>query len=237
MTYQAARRSYQVEVMDDLQSSGPVINQTLRELEIINRLLGGNPITIQGVQALLAKRKLTTQPITIADLGCGGGDILKLVARWGRKHNIPMQLTGIDANPHITAYAQQNCTAFPEIKFEAVNVFAPEFQQQQYDIILATLFTHHFTDDELVGLLHAWKKQARIGFVINDLHRHWFAYHSIKWLTQGFSRSPMVKNDAPLSVARSFLKSEWQHILKAAGITRYHLHWRWAFRWSLVVPS
>jgi 2-polyprenyl-3-methyl-5-hydroxy-6-metoxy-1,4-benzoquinol methylase len=232
-----AHRSYQEEVMDDLNSSGSVIDQTLRELEIINRLLGGNAITIDGIKILLQQHVKGNSPITIADLGCGGGDILKLIARWGRKQGIPMKLTGIDANPNITAYATKNCNAYPEITFQSVNIFSEEFQKQPFDIIVATLFTHHFADDELVALLTSWKKQARIGFVINDLHRHWFAYYSIKWITRVFSKSPMVKNDAPLSVARAFLKSEWQRMLGEADIKGYSLRWRWAFRLSLVVPS
>lgn len=237
MAFSLAQRSYQEEVMDDLQSSGPVIDQTLRELEVINRLLGGNPITINGIKTLLQHRPKSSDPITIADLGCGGGDILKLIALWGRKNRIPMKLTGIDANPNIAAYAIKNCKDFPEITFQPLNIFSEEFQHQQYHIIVATLFTHHFTDQQLVTLLKSWKKQALIGFVINDLHRHWFAYHSIKWLTRSFSKSPMVKNDAPLSVARSFLKSEWQQMLSKAGVTNYTLQWRWAFRWSLIVPA
>ena len=221
--------------MDDLQHEGDIIDKTLRELEIINRLLGGNQVTINGINKLLTSKPNRT--ITIADLGCGGGDILKLVARWGRKKNIRLEMTGIDANRNIVAYAEKNTIAYPEIKYEAVNIFSEEFRKQQFDIVLATLFTHHFTNEELIDLFKSLAKQARIGIVINDLHRHWFAFHSIKWLTYFFSKSYMVKADGPLSVLRAFHKDELISILNKAGITNYTLRWRWAFRWELIIST
>ncbi len=229
-------RSTAIEIMDDLQCSGEVVDQTLRELEIINRLLGGNQVTINGVSRLL-KNSTTKEVIKVADLGCGGGDILKLVANWGRKNNRPLHLTGIDANPNIIDYAAKHSRDYPEINYKAVNIFSDEFKKESNDIVLATLFTHHFTNEELIHLLQQLKKQTLIGIVINDLHRHWFAYYSIKWLTQLFSRSAMVKIDAPLSVLRGFKKQELVDILKQARIDNYTLQWKWAFRWELIIDT
>jgi hypothetical protein len=116
-------------------------------------------------------------------------------------------------------------------------VFDPSLLQEQFDIITATLFLHHFKEEELIQLLKTWKQQARLGIVINDLHRHPFAYYSIKALTSLFSRSAMVKFDAPLSVLRGFTRDEWLFLLKNAGISKYTLRWRWAFRWQIIIPS
>ncbi len=231
-----AQRSHDIEIMDDLHCAGEVIDQTLRELEIINRLLGGNYVTISGVKALL-KNRSSKEVITIADLGCGGGDILKLVAHWGRENSLPMQLTGIDANPNIIAFARANSHQFPEINYHTINIFTEEFRAKKFDLILATLFTHHFTEEELVSVFSSLHRQAQIGIVINDIHRHWFAFHSIRVLTRLFSKSKMVKYDAPLSVLRAFKKSELQSILQKAGIESYQLKWKWAFRWQLIIPA
>ena len=231
-----SQRSTDIEIMDDLLCSGEVVHQTLRELEIINRLLGGNYVTISGVKALL-KNKPAKDMITVADLGCGGGDILKLVATWGRKNKLNLQLTGVDANPNIISFARKNSESFPEIEYQDVNIFSDEFREKKYDLILATLFTHHFNEEELISILDSAHRQAKIGIVINDIHRHWFAYHSIHMLTKIFSKSKMVKYDAPLSVLRSFKKVELQSILHKAGIKNYQLKWKWAFRWQLIIPS
>ena len=121
------------------------------------------------------------------------------------------------------------------INIETQDIFNEAFASQSYDVIHCCLFTHHFSSDELVSLFRQWKQQARFAIIINDLHRHFLAYHSIKWLTRLWSKSYMVQNDAPLSVARGFYKKELQDILRAAGLVNYQLTWKWAFRWQLVI--
>ena len=170
-------------------------------------------------------------------MGCGGGEILKLIALWARKRSIRVELIGIDANQHVIKYAKTHTLEFPEISFITSDVLASDPTLLQADIITATLFTHHFKDDDLTQLLQQAKKSALVGLVINDLHRHWFAYHSINLLTTLFSRSPMVKNDAGLSVLRAFKKRELTDILQAAGINKYSIKWRWAFRWQVIARN
>lgn len=223
--------------MDDLQCSGEVVDQTLRELEIINRWLGGNAVTINGLKKLTSEKAEDRDKITIADIGCGGGDILKEIVRWGKEKKLNLVLTGIDANPNIIEFAKKNTKGFNEINYEAQNVFSENFQKTNYDIIVATLFTHHFNNQELALLIRSMVQQSRIGVVINDLHRHWVAYHSIRLLTRWFSKSPMVQFDAPVSVLRSFHRADIISILKDAKIKNYSLKWKWAFRWQLIIPA
>lgn len=228
-------RSDKEEIMDDLECSGEVVYQTLRELEFINKWLGGNQVTLGGLDHLIPKKEFSDK-LTVADLGCGSGEMLKLV----HNHLNPpfdLQLLGIDANPHIISYAEKNCENINAISFKTANILDASFQQEKYDIIIATLFLHHFTNNQLIEIFHALRKQARIGIVVNDLHRHPLAYYSIKFLTNLFSKSAMVKYDAPLSVLRGFRKNELVEILREAGITNYSLRWRWAFRWQIIIPS
>jgi len=226
--------------MDEFTLGGEAMAQTLRELRFINKWLGGNAVTMQGLDILKdtiaeAKNQPSGDTITIADMGCGGGDMLILMAEWARKRQLSVRFTGVDANDYIIGYAQEHTAHFPEIAYSNANVFSPDFQQQPFDIVTCTLFCHHFTDEELIILFRSLKDQVRVGIVVNDLHRHWLAYHSIKWLTRWFSRSYLVKNDAKLSVQRSFRRADWERILHKAGIEKYQIVWRWAFRWRLVI--
>ena len=102
------------------------------------------------------------------------------------------------------------------------------------DIIFSSLFCHHFTDDELTLQLQWLKTNCQIGFFINDLHRNKLAYYAIQVLTRLFSKSYLVKNDAPLSVARGFLKTEWNSICERAGLEQYTVNWKWAFRHLII---
>jgi 2-polyprenyl-3-methyl-5-hydroxy-6-metoxy-1,4-benzoquinol methylase len=225
-------RSEEKELMDDLSAGGHVIDQTLHELDIINKFLGGNQITINGIKSLY--NGVFPDKFSIADLGCGSGEMLANVQRWALKNNIETNLMGIDANPNVIKYAKHKHGELG-IEFLARNIFEPLFAKRRFDVILATLFTHHFTNNQLVFLIQQWFQQVSTGIVINDLHRHALAYKSIAFLTKSFSKSNMVIEDAPLSVARGFLKNDWEEILEGAGIKNYTLRWRWAFRWELII--
>jgi 2-polyprenyl-3-methyl-5-hydroxy-6-metoxy-1,4-benzoquinol methylase len=228
-----SNRSNEVEIMDNLESSGEVVYQTLRELETINDLLGGNYVTIAGVARL--SESSTRHPVSLADLGCGSGDMLKRIRRWAQKKGIPLQLTGIDANPHIVSYARINTPPECEIEYEAIDIFSDEFKTKRFDIVAATLFFHHFTDEQLISFFSQLKQQVTEGIIINDIHRHWLAYYSIRWLTRLFSRSSMVKYDAPLSVLRAFKKHELTSILERSGFKNFTIKWMWAFRWQVII--
>lgn len=227
-------RSEETELMDDLDCDGEVVDQTLKELDVINRKLGGNFISIQGLKELSELTKGQNE-IRLIDIGCGGGDILIYMAEWARKKGINLKLIGIDANPNIIKYAEKHCQEYPEISFQALDIFSEEFKAISFDIVHSSLFTHHFKSEELISLFQSLSKQATTGMIINDLHRHWLAFYSIKLITRLFSRSEMVRNDASISVARGFKKSEIVGILKACGFRRYTLKWKWAFRWKVIV--
>ena len=201
-----------------------------RELHTINRLLGGYRITLKG----LARLTNGLDQLSILDVGCGGGDMLKVVAIWGQRNNIKLHLTGVDTSGAAIKYAQNNCIHFPEIEFLQADVFQHLGSGKKYDVIMNTLFMHHFSDEQIITLLRLMKSQATVGFLVNDLQRNKVAYHSIKWLTALFSRSYLVKHDAPVSVLRGFHEEEWWYLLSRALIATADISWEWAFRYLLI---
>jgi len=224
------------ELMDDLTLASDALRQNLDELETINTWLGGYAPVLNAL-GRLRPRFPTGRPLRLADLGSGGGDTLRHVARWARRHGVAVELVGIDANQFMLDYAAAKSRDYPEISYQQFDIFSPEFQAQRFDILTNSLFCHHFTDAELVPLLRQWQRQATLAVVINDLHRHALAYHSIKWLTRLLGGSYLVRHDAPLSVARAFRRADWEQLLRAAGIGQYELRWRWAFRWQVIILS
>jgi len=228
-----SNRSVEIEIMDDLNCTGDVLYQTLRELEVINKWLGGNSITLDAIEKLLASHSNAGE-VSIADLGCGGEDMLRLIDAWGKEKNLKMNLIGIDANPNIIEFAKRNQKDYPHIRFQTCNIFSEEFRNQKYDVVIGTLFYHHFSHEQLVHFFKQLKRQVAIGFIINDIHRHWLAYYSIKALTRAFSKSSMVKYDAPLSVLRAFKKQELLKIMDESFAENFSIRWKWAFRWQVI---
>lgn len=219
--------------MDSLQSFGPDWEQALRELNTINRLLGGYQLSLKALDKLLEGQKIP--PILrIADVGCGRGDMLLVLAKHLEKKGIQAELIGIDANPHILAAAKIHCAHVPQIRLECLNVFDEKISDLGVDIFCNTLFMHHFSDPQVIRLCRVFATHAGLGFFINDLHRHPLAYHSISLLTALFSQSKMVKHDARLSVLRSFKKKDWALFAKHIPLPGLQISWHWAFRWMVI---
>lgn len=226
-------RSHKEEIMDDFFCQGEVVDQTLREIHQINAYLGGDQLSLNALKTFV--RKYPQSNYDIVDLGCGGGDTLKLFARWMRKKHLGATFTGIDANAYIIEYAERNCRKYENINLISENVMGDQFRDRSFDIAHASLFLHHFQEEEIIELLRQLYDQVRIGIVINDLHRHWVSYLFTKHLITQWSKSEMVKYDAVVSVERSFHRDELEKYLKLAGIGKYTLKWKWAYRWELII--
>lgn len=225
------QRSYQKEFLDRDDIPFEDIKRNMQELDFINRHLGGHNITLDGIVLLLKDEMIFNSQLTVAEIGCGGGDNLRAIRNWAERIHLPVRLKGIDINPECIAYAQHQ-KRNRGIEF-ILSDYRNVFFEEKPDIIFSSLFCHHFTEEELVFMLQWMQEHSSLGFFINDLHRHWLAYYSIKFLTKLFSKSYLVKNDAPLSVQRGFKRKEWQQLFMEAGIADFHCQWRWAFRWLI----
>ncbi|HXS56189.1 MAG TPA: methyltransferase domain-containing protein [Hanamia sp.] len=220
------QRSLEKEILDRSDIPFQDIERNLKELEWINSHLGGHSITINGLTNLIGDRKI----ISVCEIGCGGGDNLNAIERYCKKNNVDASFTAIDINKDCIAYAKANLIT-QKVDFIVSDYSAVHFRTAKPDIIFSSLFCHHFSDDQLVQMLAWMNENASVGFFINDLHRHPLAYYFIRISSEIFSRSYLVKNDAPLSVLRGFRKIEWEQLLIKAGLKNASVKWRWAFRY------
>ena len=205
--------------------------QNLKELDRINFLLGGYAITFSALKKIMNKGKI----YTLVDIGCGGGDTLKRINIWRRSKGYHMNLYGIDLKSTCVDYALIN-KPDDQLKFICDDYRNVNKHLKVTDIIHACLFCHHLTEDEIVGLI-LFAQRNKCTLLINDLQRHPIAYYAIKILTNLFSNSYLVKNDAQLSVLRGFKKKEWLAIISKAGVTNYSITYKWAFRYEVIVYS
>ena len=219
-------RSLKKELLDAENIPFEDIALNMKELDFINTNLGGHAITVEGFKRLSGNRK----EISVCEIGCGGGDNLDAINNFCKRNQVICSFTGIDMNSECIAFAKEN-TQIKNVIFLISDYKKVFFNKEKPDIIFSSLFCHHFSEEELVEMLLWMKNNSNIGFFINDLHRHPVAYHFIKMATTLFSKSYLVKNDAPLSVLRGFRKSEWKELFRKAGIKSYSIKWQWAFRY------
>jgi 2-polyprenyl-3-methyl-5-hydroxy-6-metoxy-1,4-benzoquinol methylase len=227
-------RSYEKELLDADDIPFSDMLQILKELNVINTRLGGHRITRLGVD-FFTRDFVAPSSITIAEIGCGGGDNLNAIVSYMAKKGCKVKIIGIDLKEECIQYARQNAD-------ETATLICSDYRTVAWpdglpDIIFSSLFCHHFTDVQLKEQLGWLQANSKLGFFINDLHRHPIAYYSIMALTRLFSRSPIVKNDGPLSVRRAFIKEDWVKLLFDSGIKKHSIKWHWAFRYLICVHN
>ncbi|MGO4878193.1 methyltransferase domain-containing protein [Pedobacter psychrotolerans] len=229
-------RSNEPELMDDFALEGEILRDALDKIASINKLLGGNNVTLHGVKTLI-NHLHAQKEISILDVGCGNGDMLRTLADYGQKNNINFKLTGVDANAFTIKHAEGLSVAYENISYDCVDIFSDAFKTKDVDIILCTLTLHHFKDNEILALMHAFQQQAKLGVVINDLHRSKLAYYLFDAICFVFRLNDMSRKDGLVSILRGFKKTDLQRYSSTLKFKNFSIRWRWAFRYQWIIKS
>lgn len=234
ITINTKHRTNQPEIMDDFEMEGNVLSDALDKIAKINRLLGGNQLTLDGVKNIITQNP-TIDKITIVDIGCGNGDMLRILSNYACEKNLNFELIGIDANQFTVNYAKELSHHYPDIKYRCEDIFKKPFEILQYDIVLCTLTLHHFKDEEIITLMNLFNTKAKLGIIINDLHRSLISYRLFQVLCFVFNLNTMSKKDGLVSILRGFKKEELEKFSKILMLKNYTIAWKWAFRYQWII--
>ena len=227
MWFDIPTRSTRLEILDGDDFDQIDLRKNLREIELVNKRLGGHTSSCNLLKPLLAK--LGNQRLRIVDLGCGSGDTIRSFRKRWPQH----QYIGVDLNSTAIDMAQNADTSHADA-YLVENIFDMAITA---DIAHMAMVNHHFSFDQNVEIV---KKlvSSKIKFIlVNDLHRSYLALAGISLLTHVLPTSIMVKHDAPLSVRRAYSKLEWMQILDRAGVKKFTINWGWAFRYLIVIDN
>ena len=180
---------------------------------------------------------LKKQQITIVDVGCGNGDMLRNLAEFGIKNNFDLQLIGIDANNFTVNVARELSIQYPNISYCCRDVFDEVFVKLKYDIVLCTLTLHHFKDNEIFQLVSIFYTNATIGTVINDLQRSAISYRLFQVVCFVFRLNAMSSEDGLTSILRGFKKEELVQFSEKLNLKKYTIQWKWAFRYQWIIKK
>ncbi len=217
----------QPEMMDDFSIQDERIDLALRELRRINYFLGGNNGSKRSISKLISDN--SDKRISLLDAGSGASDVLDDLKKKYRS----VQVISLDRNKRVCTFIKKNSNLKPIVV--CADAFNLPFKEKSVDIIHSSLFLHHFDSPSLLKLLAGFNAVAKRGIIINDLRRSLRAFLGIKMLTALFSKSVLVKNDAPISVRKGFSKSELKNLLIKTNLQKYEIHKKWAFRWLVTV--
>ncbi|WP_333577456.1 methyltransferase domain-containing protein [Sphingobacterium sp.] len=230
------QRTSEHEIMDDFLLEGEELRTTLDKIAKINRFLGGNNITLNGVKKLLSTSD-KNETITIVDMGCGNGDMLRMLSDYGKRHHIKLSMLGIDANPYTINYAGDLSKDYTNISYLCADIFEENFEDVKYDIVLCTLTIHHFGDEEILRLLGSLVNVSKLGVVINDLQRSKMAYRLFQTIAVLFRLNRMTKVDGLVSILRGFKKEELIQFSNKLKLENYSIQWKWAFRYQWIISK
>jgi SAM-dependent methyltransferase len=209
--------------MDDPELDPAVYDRVLKDLSRVNRWT----LTARPTLSFLRRATRGLKRFRLLDVGFGQGDMLRSISRWARRRGLEAQLVGVDLNPNSVSGARASTP--PELAVDYVtgdyaDVAGP------FDLVISSLVAHHMTDDQLRRFLRFMEGEARVGWMVNDLHRHRLAHFGYPLLARTMGVHRIVREDGRLSIARGFRPAEWRAILKEAGIGGARIVRRFPFR-------
>jgi SAM-dependent methyltransferase len=171
--------------------------------------------------------------LTLLDIGCGYGDLLRGIRAWARKRGRPLRLIGIDLSGQVIDVTRAVTPLADDIDYHAADIFTFT-PLVSIDFVVTSLVTHHLPDEMVVRFLRWMETKAARGWVIYDLQRSIVPFYFIALAGPLLRLHPVVTYDGRISVARSLTRREWEARLAEAGIPRGAVDLRWfMFRFAI----
>lgn len=193
-----------------------VYERVLHDLARVNRWT----FTAWPALAFLGRAVGEVKRFRLLDVGFGDGDVLRAIARWARKRGIEAELVGVDLNEKSLKAARDATPSEFVKRYGAIDYRAGDYLDQAgpFDFIISSQVTHHMTDAQLLTFIRHMEAEARMGWLICDLHRHGFAHWGFPLLARLLGVHRIVREDGQLSIRRSFRPDDWCAILGQAGM-------------------
>jgi 2-polyprenyl-3-methyl-5-hydroxy-6-metoxy-1,4-benzoquinol methylase len=225
-----ASRSTAAERMDTDCADYADYQRCLRDLGRVNTVT----LTHRPTLAWLARQTVGLRSFSLLDVACGHGDALRRIRAWATSRGVAARLEGIDLNPWSTRAANEATPPGADIRYINGDVFAFD-PAEPYDFIISSQFTHHLTNKEIVRFIQWMETHAAHGWLIGDLHRHWFPYYGFELLARAALWHHFVRSDGRISIARSFTRQDWRQILSSAGLPdgAAEVEWHIPFRFCI----
>jgi SAM-dependent methyltransferase len=211
-----SQRSRETEWLDQANLDSEELRRVLRDLARFNgAMLGHLPV-------LRWLRKAVTSvaqngSLSLLDVGCGYGDLLRAIHSWAGRYGITIALRGVDINAHAVRGARDATDPSHAIDYQVADIFQLQ-STEPIDLIVSSLFAHHLTDDEIVDFVKWMERRASRGWLICDLQRHQVPHFFIGIAGRLSRLHPVVFRDGQISVRRALTRSEWEKRLCAARI-------------------
>lgn len=196
----------------------------LGDLAVVNRVTFTHRPTLRWLSRVTRGRK----EFSLLDVGYGHGDALRRIALWAGKRHKRAVLSGIDLDPSSELSARAATPDDMKIEFHTGDALTYQ-PAEKPDYIVSSLMAHHLQDAKVVEFIRWMERTARVGWFVNDLHRHWLAWYGFRALAAVARWHRFVGHDGAVSITRAFVRADWERYLAEAGTTA-DIEWLFPFR-------
>jgi ubiquinone/menaquinone biosynthesis C-methylase UbiE len=210
------QRSYELEHLDKGDYTAAEYEGCISELQLVNRWLGDARALRRTLLREVARANVPS--FSVLDVGAGSGELLRVIAGWAKENKRDAHLYGVELNARSALAISQESREYASIKGIRGDAFQLPFADAQFDYAICSLFTHHFTDQQVIKLLRELERVARRRLLVIDLHRHPLAYFFYTTVGRLFLHNRLLREDGALSILRSFKPDELNQLARAAGL-------------------
>lgn len=208
-----ARAADAVELMDLPDCDLDALNRTYAQFRLVNAAVSAwRTIYTRELRAQLASSGRTC---SLLDIGSGGGDIARSLARWARRDGLRLHVTAADPDPRAHRFA----SAEPASGVTYRQAASGELVEagERFDVVVSNHLLHHLDGAGLLQLLQDSEELCRIKAVHNDIERSTAAYllYSAGTLPLLRSRS-FLRPDGLTSIRRSYTQEELSAVVPAS---------------------
>ena len=212
-----SRRSPDTELMDTEPVGAEDFRRCLADLATVNRVTLAHRPTLTFLSRATRRRPPGPLGTSVLDVAYGHGDMTRAIRRWADRRGLAVALSGVDLNPHSATAARAATPDAMRIDYRTGDVFGFD-PDPRPDYVVSSLFTHHLGDADVVRFLQWMERTARLGWFVNDLHRHRLPYEGFRILSRAMRWHRFVQHDGPVSITRAFVPADWDRLLAEAGI-------------------
>jgi 2-polyprenyl-3-methyl-5-hydroxy-6-metoxy-1,4-benzoquinol methylase len=199
-----------VEWMDRPDCDGELLKNTYRQFKTINTILSGwRSIYKKNLRPVL---KQIPGKASILDIGCGGGDIIRLLHDQCRKDRIEVEFTGIDPDSRSVEYLSTLDNP-NSINYRAIHSEALVEEKAQFDIVISNHLVHHLNSSQLTAVCRDAEKLSRRLVIFSDIERSDIGYLLFSVTAPIIFSNSYIVPDGKISIRKSYRKQELRRVL------------------------
>ena len=206
------------------------VRRSLGDIERINNYMGGARPVCDATWNLLGNKRSAS----VLDIGTGNADIPLRLIKQARKRGVDLKVIGLDINERHLRIARDETLGHDDIALLGADAFCLPLADQSVDVVISTLFLHHFRAPQIRALLSEFSRVSRVGWTMHDQVRDALPLWFFRLARPVLARSYLTRYDAVASIYRAYTAPEMREIvtpIRGAKVAT-HFPYRLSVTWQ-----